>query len=207
MNLIIVRHGETDWNRIGRCQGISDVQLNDNGRRQARELGESLKGEDISAVYSSDLKRAFDTAKEIAMHHNLNVNIEAGLREMDQGVFEGLSFDEIRKNYSHILVKWREDPDLLKLPEGESLTEVQERAWGVFEKIYINHREETVVLASHNLTIITLLCKFSRVGLKGVRNFNLNAACKNLIVCEEGKFDIAVLNDLSHLEIKPENKL
>ena len=207
MNLIIVRHGETDWNSIGRCQGISDVQLNDNGRRQTRELGESLKGEDISAVYSSNLKRAFDTAKEIARHHNLKVNIETDLSEMDQGVFEGLSFDEIRKDYSHILAKWKEDPDSLKLPDGESLKEVQERGWGVFEKVYENHREETVVLASHNLTINTLLCRFSKVGLKEARNFNLSSACKSLIVCEDGKFDITVLNDLSHLSIKPENKL
>ena len=90
MNLILVRHGETDWNRTGRCQGISDVVLNDNGRKQALELGLCLKGEKISAVYSSDLARAMSTAEEIARHHGLTVEIDSDLREMDQGDFEGL---------------------------------------------------------------------------------------------------------------------
>ena len=85
MNLILIRHGETDWNRIGRCQGVADIVLNENGKRQAKELAESLKNHDIKAVYSSHLKRAFETAQEIAKHHNLSVQVDPGLQENEPG--------------------------------------------------------------------------------------------------------------------------
>ena len=199
MNLILVRHGETDWNRTGRCQGVADIDLNHNGKKQVRELASSLKDERISAVYSSDLKRALETAQEIASHHKLKVNIEKDLREMDQGELEGLKFSEIRERYEHVLTEWRESPETLTLPMGESLAGLQKRALRVFNKILERHPEETVVTVSHNLTITTLLCKFSGVGLKGFRNFNLQAACKNLIVCREEGIEIEILNDVSHL--------
>jgi len=162
-------------------------------------LARSLKDEDISAVYSSDLKRAVETAEEIASYHKLKVRIDRDFREMDQGELEGLGFDEIRERYDHILKEWRESPETLKLPKGESLTELEDRAWRAFNKVHERHSGETVVTVSHNLTITTLLCKFTGVGLTGFRNFNLQAACKNLIVCGNGSIEIKVLNDVSHL--------
>jgi len=199
MNLILIRHGETDWNRIGRCQGVADIVLNENGKRQAKELAESLKNHDIKAVYSSHLKRAFETAQEIAKHHNLSVQVDPGLQEMNQGDLEGLTFPYIRDRYAEILKKWRESPETLRLPNGESLIEVQERAWEAFEKVHKLHLGETVVAVSHNLTIITLLCKITGVGLKGFRDFNIHAASKNVIVSEDGLIRVDVINDISHL--------
>lgn len=199
MNLILIRHGETDWNRSGRCQGVADIVLNDNGKRQARELAESLKNQNIAAVYSSHLKRAHETAKHIAEHHNLSVRVEPGLHEMNQGDLEGLTFPDIRDRYAEVLKKWRESPETLRLPNGESLVEVQNRAWSVFEKVHENHLGETVVAVSHNLTIITLLCKITGVGLKGFRDFNVQATSKNVIISEDGALRIDILNDTSHL--------
>ena len=199
MNLILVRHGETDWNRTGRCQGVADIELNNIGRRQVREVAESLKNHDIAAVYSSDLRRALETAREIARHHNISVSIDEDLREMNQGELEGLMFSEIRERYAHVLKEWRESPETLKLPHGESLLEVQQRAWKVFEKVHRRHAGQTVVAVSHNLTITSLLCKITGVGLKGFRNFNLQAASKNIIVSKNGNIEVDVLNDISHL--------
>jgi broad specificity phosphatase PhoE len=199
MNLILIRHGETDWNRIGRCQGVADIVLNENGKRQAKELAESLKNHDIKAVYSSHLNRAFETAQEIAKHHNLSVQVDPCLQEMNQGDLEGLTFPYIRDRYAEILKKWRESPETLRLPNGESLIEVQERAWEAFEKVHKLHLGETVVAVSHNLTIITLLCKITGVGLKGFRDFNIHAASKNVIVSEDGLIRVDVINDISHL--------
>ena len=199
MNLILVRHGETDWNRTGRCQGVADIELNDIGRKQVRELAESLKNHDIAAVYSSSLRRALETAREIARHHDISVTIEEDLREMNQGELEGLMFSEIRERYAHVLKEWRESPETLKLPSGESLLDVQQRIWKAFEKVQRRHAGETVVAVSHNLTITSLLCKITGVGLKGFRNFNLQAASKNIIVSRNGNFEIDVLNDVSHL--------
>lgn len=199
MILILVRHGETDWNRTGRCQGVADIELNNNGRKQVRELAESLKNLDIAAVYSSDLRRALETARVIARHHSISVSIDEDLREMNQGELEGLMFSEIRERYVHVLKEWRESPETLILPSGESLLEVQRRAWKAFEKVHRRHAGETVVAVSHNLTITTLLCKITGVGLKGFRNFNLQAASKNIIVSRNGNIEVDVLNDVSHL--------
>lgn len=199
MNLILIRHGETDWNRIGRCQGVADIVLNENGKRQARELAHSLKDRKIDAIYSSDLKRAHETAQHIAEHHGLSVQLEPGLQEMNQGDLEGLSFPDIRDQYAEVLKQWRESPETLRLPSGESLIEVQERAWKVFEKVHDNHLGETVVAVSHNLTIITLLCKISGVGLKGFRDFHIEATSKNVVTSEDGSLRIDVINDVSHL--------
>lgn len=199
MNLILVRHGETDWNRTGRCQGISDVVLNDNGRKQALELGLCLKGEKISAVYSSDLARAISTAEEIARHHGLTVEIDSDLREMDQGDFEGLLFTEIRERYADIMTQWRDSPETIRIPSGESLAEVQERALRVFERLCGRHDGETVVAVSHNLTITTLLCEFTGVGLSGFRSFGIQAASRSTVCLSGGKVVVIDLNDVSHL--------
>lgn len=199
MNLILIRHGETDWNRTGRCQGVADIDLNDTGRRQIEELAHSLRDADIRAVYSSDLMRALRTAKRIASHHDLDVNIDKDLREMDQGDLEGLLFEEIRDRYADVLREWRESPETLMLPGGESLLQVEQRAWSVFEKLNRLHAGETVVAVSHNLTITALLCKITGVGLRGFRNFNLRAASKNLIVSLNGNIEVRQLNDVSHL--------
>jgi broad specificity phosphatase PhoE len=79
------------------------------------------------------------------------------------------------------------------------LVEVQNRAWRVFEKVHQNHIGETVVAVSHNLTIITLLCKITGVGLKGFRDFHIEATSKNIIISEDGSLRIDVINDVSHL--------
>lgn len=200
MNLILVRHGETDWNRLGICQGFSDIELNENGRRQIGELARSLRSENISAVYSSDLKRATDTANAIAEYHNLSVQVDPDLREMNQGNLEGLTFIQIRERYGELLKEWRENTDLVRLPGGESLKEVQERAWRAVERIYSKHnKEEIVVTASHNLTIIMLLCKLTGVGLKEFVKFKLQAASKSIILFKNGHHRVVVLNDLTHL--------
>ncbi len=199
LNLILIRHGETEWNRTGRCQGIADIDLNDAGRKQIRELAHSLRDTDVAAVYSSDLLRAINTASAIAKHHNLEVNVDSDLREMNQGDLEGLLFEEIRERYADVLKEWRESPETLRIPGGESLLQVQERAWNAFEKVNRLHPGETVVAVSHNLTITALLCKITGVGLKGFRNFNLQAASKNVIVSVNGHAEVRVVNDVSHL--------
>lgn len=199
MDLILVRHGETEWNRVGRCQGFSDVELNKNGREQINELAKSLKDKSISAVYSSDLIRALDTAKAIANYHKLGVEVDPDLREMNQGDLEGLTFVEIRERYASLLTNWVGNPEAVKLPGGESLKELQDRAWRAVERIYIKHQDQTVVAVSHNLTIITLLCRFKGIGLEEFRSFKLKAASKNVILFRNGHFNVNVLNDVTHL--------
>ena len=198
-NLILIRHGETNWNSTQKCQGFSDTELNQTGRRQINELAQSMKGDDISAVYSSDLRRAKDTAVEIAKYHNLSINVDPDLREMNQGNLEGLSFAEIRGLYSELLAEWRRDPESVRIPGGETLKEVQERAWKCVQRIIKTHHNQNVVAVSHNFTIITLLCKFKGVGLREFFNFKIKAASKNVVSIKRGGFKIDIQNDTTHL--------
>ncbi len=201
MELIIIRHGETEWNRLERCQGISDIPLNDTGREQARRLADSLKTEELSAIFSSDLVRARETAETIANLHSLSVSFDHNLREMDQGEFEGLEFTRIRKDYSGVLKKWTNDPENLRIPGGETLLEVQNRAWDAFHEIYSKHAGDRVLMVSHNLTIISLLCKFSGKSLSSFREFNVRETSKSIVICKESDYTISLLNDIGHLDI------
>ena len=199
MRLILVRHGETDWNRLGRCQGISDIPLNSTGEKQARDLAHSLKDENIAAIYSSDLQRAVDTARSISEYHGIEIRIDERFREMDQGDFEGLDFTYIRENYADVLKQWQEEPEVLRIPGGESLKELQERAWLGFSSLLDRHSGTNVLVVTHNLTIITLLCKFSGKTLKSFREFIVQETSKTIIDCNEEDFKIEILNDLSHI--------
>ena len=199
MKLILVRHGETDWNAQGRCQGFSDMELSDRGKDQVELLALSLKDEPLDAVYSSDLKRAVETAEVIAGYHGVSVETDKNLREMNQGELEGLTFVDIRERYAELLSDWTASPEKVRIPDGESLKEVQERAWGSIQGIYKSHLDETVVVVSHNLTIITLLCKFMGIGLSEFRRFKIHASSKSVVAFIDGRFDVKLLNDTAHL--------
>lgn len=199
MKLYLIRHGETDWNKLEKCQGVSDIPLNSNGIRQAENLAYSLRDEKFSAIYSSDLTRAITTANEVAKYHPAEVKIDERFREMDQGEFEGLEFKNLREKYGEILKKWTEEPETLRIPGGETLSEVQERAWKGIANLISLHNNESVLLVSHNMTIITLLCKFSKKSLLSFREFSVKESSKSVISCKNDIFEIELFNDTSHL--------
>src|SRR5438876_6792690 len=106
--LILARHGETDWNRDGRCQGHADPPLNERGREQALELAELLADEPIEAVYSSDLRRAHETARIVADRKGLDVIVDPQLRERDVGHWSGLTAAEIEERFPDQIRLWRQ---------------------------------------------------------------------------------------------------
>ena len=133
MQIILVRHGATDWNLQGRCQGSTDRALSDTGVRQAEQIATLLSGEKINAIYSSRLRRAHQTATLISQPHNLPVLIEDNIRELDHGELEGLTFNEIKEKYSDFLLRWRSEPAEICVPGGERLDVVAARAWNALE--------------------------------------------------------------------------
>ena len=199
MRLILVRHGKTDWNETGRCQGISDVPLNSAGIEQAEKLAFSLRDEKIDLIYSSDLVRAKVTAEKIAGHHPIDVNVRDDLREMDQGIFEGLDFSYIQEKYPDVLEHWREDPDTLQLPGGESLTGVQQRALDAIEDIKSRFGSQNIVVVSHNMVIGTLFCSFTGSPLKKLRDYIVDEASKSIVEIYDDRFVIISFNDINHL--------
>ena len=199
MKLYLIRHGETDWNKLEKCQGVSDIPLNDVGMKQAKDLAYSLRDEELSAIYSSDLSRAFTTASEVAKYHSAEVEIDERFREMDQGEFEGLEFGFLREKHGDILKQWREEPETLRIPGGETLLEVQERAWEGIDNLINLYNGRSVLLVSHNMTIISLLCKFSKKSLLSFREFSVKESSKSVISCNNDIFEIELFNDTSHL--------
>ena len=198
MELILVRHGETPFNRERKVQGITDMELNDSGLRQAHQLALALKDHEIHQIYSSPLKRACKTAEAINQFHNVPIHRRSGLMEMDQGVFEGLSFKELMACEKDFLRKWIADPAMTKMPNGESFIEVQERAWNAIEDIIM--QDENALVVSHNFTIAAILCKIKCVDLSLFRDSCVETASKTIVQFTNGVGKIGLFNDRSHLD-------
>ena len=178
---------------------MSDVELNDEGRHQAVRLAQALRHLRVSAVYSSDLKRALDTADAVASEHALDVVIEPALREMNQGEFEGVPYVEIRRSHGELLKRWRKNPESVIIPGGECLLDVQERVFAAIERMGAKHAGETVVAVSHHFAISSLLCKLMGLGLSEFAGFGLKASSTSRIRVEDGRYSVELVNDVTHL--------
>lgn len=157
---------------------MTDLDLNDTGRRQATAVAATLSGETIAAVYSSNLKRAVQTAAIIGQTHNLAVVVEERLRELDHGELEGLTFAEINSTMPDFLREWRERPGEVSIPGGERLTEVDARVWEGMSRLARRHRpDETAVIVSHHFPIAAVLCRITGTSLNRYRSFRV-APCE-----------------------------
>jgi broad specificity phosphatase PhoE len=175
VQVLLVRHGATDWNLQGRCQGATDLDLNEVGVRQAEQIAASLTNETIHGIYSSNLKRAQQTAQFISLHRQLPVLIETDVRELDHGELEGLTFTEIKKNYSQFIQKWRTEPAEIQVPGGERLVDVARRAWNGLNRIVQLHTaQETLVVVSHNFPILGIICRITGTHLNNYRTYHLD---------------------------------
>jgi phosphoserine phosphatase len=148
--VLLVRHGATEWNHTKRAQGHADIELDDEGRQQAMHVANELAGYEIAAVYSSDLKRALDTAAPIAATHHVGVTADPAFREIDQGAWEGLHVDEIRRRWPEL---WGPARHYCARPGGESPQQVRRRALAGLARVVARHPGETVVIVSHGGTI------------------------------------------------------
>ena len=184
VKLILVRHGETLWNRENRIQGRTDVELSDLGRMQVEKLAHSLNGEQIDAIYSSPLKRAYETAKAIARVQSFDIIVERDLQELNHGDFESLTVQELKERYGPFVKQWMEDPSSVIMPNGESLSQVQVRAWDVIQTIIGTSKDSIVV--SHGMAIMAILCKIQNLSLSQGRQMFVNMASKTVVEFENG---------------------
>ena len=161
----LIRHGQTDWNIEGRYQGQSDVPLNENGRTQAQNLAQELRGQKFAAIYSSDLSRAKETAEIVAVYQNLPVLVDTRLREINQGEWEGQLVDVIKERYAEL---WRQsmiDPATVRPPGGETVAEVASRMVEALSEMAQLYPNKSVLIASHGLALATILCKIQGIPL------------------------------------------
>lgn len=159
--LWLVRHGETDWNLSGRWQGQAPDApgLNENGRAQALVICEQIKAKNISAIYSSDLLRARQTAKLMAQPLGLTEILEPRLREMDLGEWEGMLSDEIEEKYPQELAERTRDPFHTPAPNGESPVEVEKRVLSAINEIASKHPNQSVLIVAHGVSLAVILCQ------------------------------------------------
>jgi len=206
--ILLIRHGETDWNRLHRFQGRSDLPLNQNGREQAHALALGLKDQSLTAIYSSPLARAVETASLIKVFHpSVPLFKEEGLVEMNLGEFEGMEAGHWVVGHADFLKCWRETPASVRMPGGENLQEVQARAVSTLERIAkLYPMESTLLLCSHNFVNLTILCYALKIPLDRFREVRQETAALNILYVQGEQLVAEVVNDRSHLEGYSKNK-
>ncbi len=198
--VLAIRHGETTWNVDTRIQGQLDIGLNDTGRWQAARLAEALAGEPITAIYASDLGRAFETAEHVSRATGVPVTPEPGLRERHFGEFQGKTFADIEAALPEQARLWRtRDPDFAP-SGGESLTQLRERVVSTAHTLAARHPGELIVMVGHGGVLDVLYRAATRLELQAPRTWALgNAAINRLLWTPEG-FSLVGWADTQHLE-------
>jgi len=195
--IILVRHGETDWNRELRIQGgSSNTPLNEKGKRQVANLALRLSKNRIQAIYSSPLQRALDTAEAIAGYHQVEVVVELSLREIEVGVLEGVTTKELGRRFSEILTK---DGVLKKVPGGESLAELQERSWGIIQHLSQKYTDGDMVVVSHYFAILSIVCSVLMLPLSHITRLRLDTASISVINLDNQMARLELLNDTGYM--------
>jgi phosphoserine phosphatase len=200
--ILLVRHGETEWNRTHRFQGRSDVPLNERGRDQGHALALALKDEAIKAIYSSPLTRAIETAHLIKVFHpSVFLFQEDGLIEMDLGEFDGMDAVDWASRNAEFRKAWQENPASVTMPGGESLSDVQGRAVRALNRITALYPPgSTLLLCSHNFVNLTLLCYALEIPLDRFREFRQEPAALNILQMQGQRLRAEVVNECSHLK-------
>ena len=220
VRVILVRHGETDWNKLRRVQGgNSDTQLNQRGTEQAESLALRLKQESIQAIYSSPLQRALDTARAIARHQQLEVEVEPDLKELNVGDLEGTPVSMIGKRLDELLTMRNQEAlygttnveSLVELRQsawsaiqylgGESLAELQERAWSTMQRLVKKHPDGVIVVVSHYFVILTIICSVLDLPVSQIGRLRVGESSISTIVFDEEITRLMLFNDGCHLPI------
>ncbi len=200
VEIILARHGETDWNTGEIFRGRADVGLNETGLRQAELLGDYLSGEKIDFIYSSPLKRAVQTAEAIAQPRAVDVNIVQNLIDFDYGEWQGLSHREVKEKYPELYQDWRDTPEQVRIPGGESLEEVRSRAISFVEDAVMRCGEGKIVFVSHRVVNKVLTCSLLGLGNAHFWNIRLDTGGITRFNCGDGRVVLTSHNDTSYLK-------
>lgn len=205
IKLLLIRHGESYSNVQKKFSGFQDVDLTKKGIWQAERLAYRLKKVSVDAVYCSDLKRAIYTADIVFGNRDMDMLINPNLREMNFGIWEGMTFEEIKLKEGTKFTSWLENPDEKSIiPQGESLAILNERVMTEVNRILQEHKNEekdkTVAIVCHGGTIRIILCNALNLELKNLWFIKQKSTALNIIDYYDNRGFISLLNDTSHLE-------
>ena len=205
MKLHLVRHGETEWNRLGRFQGQQDIALNPRGLAQAKETARAMADDGVIALYSSPLQRTMQVANEISRLAGVPVVPLPGVKELDLGELEGVTGVEMRTNWPDVYSAWSQDPGTLSMPKGESLSQLQDRAWRSLQEVEKAHSgDDVIVVVSHNFTIRTIIHKVLGLPLANFHRLSLDLSSVSTVEYTARGRRLACYNSTGHLS--PENR-
>ena len=198
--IILVRHGQTEWNRVERFRGRFDVPLNSTGVRQAELTASRLSSQwKPTAVYTSPLTRALQTAEAIAKRFYLQVLPTNGLLDIDYGQWQGLTPEEARAQWPELVTNWYEHPEAVNIPGGENLSLVRNRAMSALNEIYRRHSAEVIVLVSHTVVNRLLLLGILGLGNESFWHLHQEPCAINEIEISDNDFTLVRMNDTCHL--------
>jgi phosphoserine phosphatase len=198
--VILVRHGQTEWNRVERFRGRVDVPLNSFGLVQAGATGRRVAKEwDLKAVYTSPLSRSASTAEAIARHFSLPVQMHLGLVDIDYGLWQGLTPEEARQRWPDEVEAWYHEPQRACIPGGETLDDLSVRGMAAVVELAGRHEGQTIALVGH--TVINRIILLGVMGLGNERFWRLrqDTCAINVFEAEAGDYTIVSLNDTCHL--------
>jgi len=203
LRLLLLRHGETAWNRERRYQGWRDTPLSAEGLVQAEAAARELKEHAFAAVYASPLQRARDTAAAIAAPHGLEVETDPAFKELGFGQWEGLTLDEARAGFPTLYDGWAKTPHLFSPPGGESLAQARERVMAGLERLRAGHPDGIVCLVAHGIPVRILILE--ALGLPLERIWSLHSAPTGISELEFRDDWTALhrMNTLVHLDAVP----
>lgn len=199
VRLLLVRHGETEWNRQTRFQGQIDVPLNDNGRQQSRNAAELLQDVQLDFAFSSPMLRPRETAEIILKYHpDVQLQFDAGLREISHGLWEGKLESEIEQAYPGELHRWRTEPARVQMPQGENLQQVWERSTAAWQNILASRQPmQTGIVVAHDATNKVLLCHILGLSAAHFWNFRQGNGAVSVIDYPQGAAGMPVLQAMN----------
>lgn len=201
MRFLLIRHGETVWNTQGRYQGNTDIQLSELGRKQAALLAERLQTVQIDHIYASPLSRAYDTAMETAKLKGMEVTVDERLRELDFGVWDGLTRDELAEKFGDSYKDYRKEPFHYPFPGEGSLNHAKFRVGMAIEEIkekYYN-TDQTVAVFAHGGILKLAIFHLLDLSSRYYRNIELDNTSITIIDVLPDRCMLQLLNDANHL--------
>jgi probable phosphoglycerate mutase len=198
--LVVVRHGETEWNATGKQQGHLDSPLTDTGLRQAEAIADALAARSFDLLYSSDLGRAYHTAERIAAKTGHEIITEPRLRERHLGVFQGLTMAEVAEKLPEAYAGFTSGDPCYVIPGGESERQRYERIVGCVDGIAARHEGRRVVIVTHGGALTSLFRRAMGLPLGAPRTFSLFNASINTFHVTDGRWKLGTWGDTSHLK-------
>ncbi|MGD1118881.1 MAG: histidine phosphatase family protein [Dehalococcoidales bacterium] len=200
IEVILARHGQTEFNAREIFRGRADVPLNALGLRQAQLLGEYLAGEKIDVIYSSPLQRAVQTANLVAAHHHLETNIVENLNDIDCGLWQGLPVTDVREKWGELYQDWLDTPEQVKIPGGESLEDVTCRAVPFLWDAVARCGEGKIVVVSHRVVSKVLICALLGLDNSLFWSFRIDTGGISRFEFDGKKAVLTCHNDTSYLK-------